>query len=438
MPVLLPLTPGVAEELQAGTIVLRDGVRMPRLGFGTAGASVASLLMALQHGVRMLDTAIMYRNEHTVAQALEKSGLPRGEFFLISKAWPYGPLKGRSRPFNTTGAKSKETVIADVQAHLKALRCGYLDLLLIHWPTSSLVQHWEALLELRSQRLTRSVGLSNADEPHLAMLDAFPVAQRPVLVQTDVGALKFDDRISINVHALARTCWHRHVTLMSHSPLRAALKDARAISLAREHNRSVASMVLRYGLQRNFALLFSSTKDAHVRDSLGALNATNLDLQTVQNISGWRGDALPEVHLGHGSELMPVAVFDTCPTRCVTCRRGVSASVPFDMQIEVDPVTRWGSPATKPAVEQACSEPWVCEMEAATPLSVLSTGQQHTSVRLALNRLRQNREHFLQTLPKGWSSFDLDVSKVRLSLSISLGSETHTMCMMHSWTHSLL
>ena len=58
-------------------------------------------------------------------------------------------------------------------------------------------------------------------------------------------------------------------------------------------------------------------------------------------------------------------------------------------------------------------------MEAATPLSVLSTGQQHTSVRLALNRLRQNREHFLQTLPKGWSSFDLDVSKVRLSLYLS-------------------
>ena len=41
----------------------------------------------------------------------------------------------------------------------------------------------------------------------------------------------------------------RGIVLMSHSPLRGAMKDPRALSLARKHGVAVPQLLLRYGMQ---------------------------------------------------------------------------------------------------------------------------------------------------------------------------------------------
>lgn len=42
---------------------------------------------ALSVGYRLIDTAQAYFNEEGVGDAIAKSGIPREEFFLVTKVW---------------------------------------------------------------------------------------------------------------------------------------------------------------------------------------------------------------------------------------------------------------------------------------------------------------------------------------------------------------
>src|SRR3712207_8666477 len=71
------------------THTLNDGHEIPALGFGTyplrGDAGRDAILSALEVGYRLLDTAVNYRNEREVGEALRASGLPREQVFVTSK-----------------------------------------------------------------------------------------------------------------------------------------------------------------------------------------------------------------------------------------------------------------------------------------------------------------------------------------------------------------
>ena len=66
------------------THTLANGNQIPSIGFGTwqlenGPIATKAVLDALACGYRMIDTAWAYRNEPSVAEAIEVSGLPREE-----------------------------------------------------------------------------------------------------------------------------------------------------------------------------------------------------------------------------------------------------------------------------------------------------------------------------------------------------------------------
>ena len=73
-------------------IVMETANGIPVLGLGTyplAGEeAVRAVLMAIETGLRHIDTAQMYGNEHDVGKALRASGLPRRELFVVTKVDP--------------------------------------------------------------------------------------------------------------------------------------------------------------------------------------------------------------------------------------------------------------------------------------------------------------------------------------------------------------
>ena len=176
----------VAEELKNGTVVLNDGVRMPRLGIGTASGLRAepALVAALKLGYRMIDTAIAYSCESAVAGAIAQSGVPRSELFVVTKSWPFADMKGKDRSASKP-TKDGPALLREFEAHLAALRMGYVDLLLLHWPTARLQEHWEVLSSLRSRGLARAIGISNANAAHMAQLAG--AAVQPAVVQAELG-----------------------------------------------------------------------------------------------------------------------------------------------------------------------------------------------------------------------------------------------------------
>jgi 2,5-diketo-D-gluconate reductase A len=139
---------------------LNDGQTIPALGFGTyplrGDAGRDAILSALEVGYRLLDTAVNYRNEREVGEALRASGLPREEVFVTSK------LPGRHHGY--------DAAVRSTEVSLESLGLDYLDLHLIHWPNPSVGQYheaWRALVHLQEQGLVRSIGVSNFTEAHL-------------------------------------------------------------------------------------------------------------------------------------------------------------------------------------------------------------------------------------------------------------------------------
>eukprot|EP00966_Prymnesium_polylepis_P217465 5033217-Prymnesium_polylepis.1 len=277
----------LVQELQHGTMVLRTGARMPRLGFGTASTDAGALLAALTAGYRLLDTAVYYRNEHVVRNALAASGVQRSEAFIVSKAWPFRAGQRGRQTSDVSGAE----LVAQVRRHVDALGVGALDLLLLHWPTDRLEEHWRALLALQASGVAQAVGLSNANVRHLDALAAAGLPP-PALLQTELAPLRKDRRVdSADLDALVEYCDARGVQLMTHSPLRPALADARAVGLARAHNVSVAQLLLRYGLQRGFVVVFGSRSAAHMAANRRVLFGMELPGSALREIACWRREA---------------------------------------------------------------------------------------------------------------------------------------------------
>src|SRR5699024_12552924 len=71
------------------TRTLGDGISVPVIGFGTyplrGDAGVRAMASALEAGYRFLDTAVNYRNEREVAEAIRASGVGRGDVLIQTK-----------------------------------------------------------------------------------------------------------------------------------------------------------------------------------------------------------------------------------------------------------------------------------------------------------------------------------------------------------------
>ena len=73
------------------TIKLHNGVSMPMEGFGVFQIPEADceqvVTEAIKTGYRLIDTASSYQNEKAVGEAIRKSGIPREELFITTKAY---------------------------------------------------------------------------------------------------------------------------------------------------------------------------------------------------------------------------------------------------------------------------------------------------------------------------------------------------------------
>jgi len=145
------------------TIEGRSGLALPAIGLGTYSLDgydgTATVIEAIHHGYRLLDSAFNYENEGAVGAAVRGSGLPRHELIVTSK------LPGRHHRFDDARTTIEESV----------LRMGLdtIDLYLIHWPNpleDHYVEAWTALIDARNRGLVRYIGVSNFLPEHIERL----------------------------------------------------------------------------------------------------------------------------------------------------------------------------------------------------------------------------------------------------------------------------
>ncbi|KAI0090281.1 aldo-keto reductase [Irpex rosettiformis] len=221
---------------------LRDGSKIPILGFGTyelEGSSVIEpLTWALDAGYRHIDGATWYYNEKECGQAihtwLSKTGTPRSEIFWTTK------LKDNI---------SYDATMKAIDASLSAIGFEYIDLYLLHSAIGGpeiRKECWRAACDAKKQGKVKSIGVSNFGVKHIQEMLEQGV-ELPVLNQVDLHP--FMTRTDI-----VEICQKHDIALEAWGPLVRGLrfKHPSIVSLAEKYHKSAAQVLLRYSIQKGF------------------------------------------------------------------------------------------------------------------------------------------------------------------------------------------
>jgi 2,5-diketo-D-gluconate reductase A len=252
------------QALPVPRIQLNDGNSIAQLGIGTyklRGSAATEITdAALDLGYRHIDTASYYENEEAIGQALAKSPVAREDVFLTSKIWPSEYSDPRTA----------------LQGSLTRLGVNSLDLYLLHWPVPMFGTAWRAwadLVELRDQKLTRSIGVSNFEIPHLKR------------IISETGVVPAVNQIELHPEhqrrELVEFCFDNDIAVEAWCPIaraRASLLQSPAVSqAARAHGVTPAQAVLRWHIQRGHIIFPKTQSEERLRENAKILEFSLTD-----------------------------------------------------------------------------------------------------------------------------------------------------------------
>jgi diketogulonate reductase-like aldo/keto reductase len=255
----------------SSTIQLNDGVVMPLFGLGVfrAGEGILTdnaVLSALHAGYRMFDTAQYYGNEAEVARALKNSSVKRDEVFVVSKVW--------------TSNHGYDATTASVHESLSKMKTDSIDMFLIHSTIGGkVVETYKALLDLKAKGHIRSVGVSNFGNHHLEGLKA---AGLPPPSVNQIELHPFAKRPDI-----VQYCRDHNIAVMGYSPMARGQKDddPDLISIAKNHQRTIAQVMIRWSLQKGFITIPKSSKQERIvaNAQIFDFELTDQEMQTLDS-----------------------------------------------------------------------------------------------------------------------------------------------------------
>lgn len=235
------------------TVTLNSGFEMPVYGIGTYSLTgktcVDSVAAALKSGVRLIDTAYMYRNEESVGEAIRNSGVPREEIFVITKLYP-----------NQYGNPE-----AAIEEALRKLDIGYIDMMLLHHPGDNDVKAYLAMEKAVRDGKIRSLGLSNW---YVEELEEFlpQVSVTPALVQNEIHPYYQENDVIPYIHSLgiAVQGWY---PLGGRGHTAELLEEPVISEIAKAHGKSSAQIILCWNLQKGVVVIPGSSNPDHIKEN---------------------------------------------------------------------------------------------------------------------------------------------------------------------------
>ena len=237
------------------TVTLNDGVEIPVYGFGTYqipadGSTYRAVREALDLGIRHIDTAVAYFNEHEVGQAMRESGIPREEIFLTSKLW--------LQDYGYEAAKK------GIETSLRKLGLDYMDLYLIHQPYGDVPGAWKAMEEAKAEGKIRSIGVSNMT-PNIWNRFVPQFATTPSVNQVEFNPYYQQKEIR-GIMAKAG------VQLEAWGPLGQGNAEMLADPVIREiadaHGKNAGQVILRFEMQEGAIVFPKSVKPERIRSNM--------------------------------------------------------------------------------------------------------------------------------------------------------------------------
>lgn len=224
------------------TYTLRNGVKIPCIGYGTFlmddAAAEKTVIDAVNAGYRHIDTASYYGNETGIGAAVRNCGVPREELFVTSKLW--------------NDDQGYDATLKAFDKTMNKLGLDYLDLYLIHWPAPAKIRDryreynretWRAFEKLYNEGRIKAIGVSNFLVHHLKpLMEAAEI--QPMVNQLELHPA-YPQREIVNF------CKENDILVEAWSPLMRgrALDNPLLLELSKKYGKSVAQLLVRWCVQ---------------------------------------------------------------------------------------------------------------------------------------------------------------------------------------------
>jgi diketogulonate reductase-like aldo/keto reductase len=246
------------------TLTLNNGVQMPAFGFGVFQSppeeTTNAVEAAIANGYPLIDSAAAYGNEREVGEAIRRSGIDRGQIFIVTKLWisDYG----------------YDEALVGFDGCLRRLGVDYVDLFLLHHPVPSdfdrTVAAYKAIEEMLAAGRTRAIGVSNFMEDHLENLHS-QVDVVPTVNQIEVHPYFGQPRLRslMAQRGIATQAWSPIGGVYAYGPKNTTvLEDPVVVELAEKHGKTPAQVVLRWHIEHGFCAIPKSVKPHRIAENI--------------------------------------------------------------------------------------------------------------------------------------------------------------------------
>ncbi|KAH8146533.1 uncharacterized protein LAJ45_09479 [Morchella importuna] len=284
------------------TATLNTGAKIPLVGLGTwqSGPNEVkhAVEAALRAGYRHIDTALAYGNESEVGEGIKASGVPREEIWITTKL---------DNPWH-------KRVEEGIESSLKSLGVDYVDLYLMHWPSSTdptdlkkhypdwdFVKTWAEMQKIPATGRAKNIGVSNFGIKNLEILLNAPTTTIvPAVNQIELHPNNPSPKLvayntSKGIHSTGYSCLGS-----TGSPLH---KDPVLQEIVQKTGRTSSQVLLNWGLQNGWSVIPKSVTPARIVANFD-LDGFDLEKGDVERLSG-----LKDRFKVCGDSWLPVKVF---------------------------------------------------------------------------------------------------------------------------------
>lgn len=226
---------------------------MPALGLGTWLLSgekcFETVKTALSLGYRHLDTAQIYGNEKEVGRAVRNSGVERSDIFLVTKI--------------STSNFRYDDAVKSTHNSLEELGTDYIDLLLMHWPDSSVPvgETVSAMNELSENGFVKYIGLSN-----------FPPSKvEEAMLYGDICCNQIEFHPYLSQDRLILHSRSNDYLLTAYCPIAKGrvAGDKTLGEIGKKYSRTSSQVALRWIIQQGICAIPKSSGADHLRENIG-------------------------------------------------------------------------------------------------------------------------------------------------------------------------
>ncbi|KEF55925.1 alcohol dehydrogenase [Exophiala aquamarina CBS 119918] len=281
---------------------LNTGDKIPGVGLGTWQSQPNEVREAVKNallaGYRHIDTALAYGNEAEVGAGIKDSGVPRSEIWITTKL---------DNPWH-------KRVEEGIASSLKSLDTDYVDLYLMHWPSSSVpedlkkhyddwnfIDTWREMQKLVGTGKVRNIGVSNFVISNLEkLLKAPSTTVVPAVNQIELHPNMPSPKTLAyckekGIHVTAYSCLGSTDSPLAHDKTLGKIAEAKG--------KSPQQVLLAWGLQRGTSVIPKSVTKSRIEANF-QLDDFELTSEEVDTLS-----SIPDRFKVCGDSWLPIKVF---------------------------------------------------------------------------------------------------------------------------------